>query len=191
MFKVSVDLAESRMFGTGLSDDDWFEQQWHRHSSAVWAFARRRVGEAEAEEVVTDVYLVLWQKLPIRHELPWLLSVARNVIGTRYRSSQRQHKLLTRLSAQRSEDAATAPHSGLSVEEISVEVALEKLKPNEREAIRLVAWDGLSPSEAAAVVGCSASTFRMRLLRGRRRLRGLLADDESPLLQERKEQGNE
>jgi DNA-directed RNA polymerase specialized sigma24 family protein len=39
-----------------------------------------------------------------------------------------------------------------------------------REAILLIAWEGLEPTAAARVVGCSAAAFRVRLHRARRRL---------------------
>src|SRR5436190_9746777 len=49
--------------------------------------------------------------------------------------------------------------------------ALNRLSAVDREAITLVAWDGLRPSEAAAVLGESPAAFRVRLHRARRRLR--------------------
>ncbi|WP_308072182.1 sigma factor-like helix-turn-helix DNA-binding protein [Streptomyces bambusae] len=44
----------------------------------------------------------------------------------------------------------------------------------ERELLPLVAWEQLSPTEAAAVVGIPAGTARSRLHRARARLRTAL-----------------
>ena len=44
----------------------------------------------------------------------------------------------------------------------------------------LIAWEGLTPSQAARVVGCSGATFRVRLHRARRRLECLLSADPLP-----------
>jgi RNA polymerase sigma-70 factor (ECF subfamily) len=53
---------------------------------------------------------------------------------------------------------------------------LAELPENERELLLLVAWEGLTPTEAAAVVGIPAGTARSRLHRARARLRARLSD---------------
>lgn len=110
------------------------------------------------------------------HDQFWLLGVARHLIGNRYRSHERRGRLIERIASQRSEN--TSEKTDTYVEVSAVEAAIEQLNDREREAILLVAWDGLTPADAALVVGCSGSTFRMRLSRGRRRLRVLLRNPE-------------
>ncbi|MFF8430578.1 RNA polymerase sigma factor [Streptomyces sp. NPDC016566] len=48
--------------------------------------------------------------------------------------------------------------------------ALASLGEDDREALVLTAWHGLHAHEAAKVVGCSATTMRVRLHRARKRL---------------------
>jgi DNA-directed RNA polymerase specialized sigma24 family protein len=48
--------------------------------------------------------------------------------------------------------------------------SLGELDEDDQEILRLVAWDGLSPSEAAQVLGCSQAAARTRLHRARNRL---------------------
>jgi RNA polymerase sigma-70 factor (ECF subfamily) len=48
--------------------------------------------------------------------------------------------------------------------------ALADLTEPDREILTLVAWHGLSPKEAARVVGITVATYRVRLHRARRRL---------------------
>jgi RNA polymerase sigma-70 factor (ECF subfamily) len=55
--------------------------------------------------------------------------------------------------------------------------ALRALRPRDREVLLLTAWDGLNASEAAAVLGCSPTAYRIRLHRARRRLARLLVED--------------
>jgi len=55
--------------------------------------------------------------------------------------------------------------------------ALAQLSDSDREAVLLIAWEGLDPREAALVIGITGSAFRMRLSRARRRLRRLLAQE--------------
>lgn len=52
--------------------------------------------------------------------------------------------------------------------------ALAELPEPDREVLTLMAWQGLSPREAARVLGCTAATVRVRLHRARKRLAGLL-----------------
>jgi RNA polymerase sigma-70 factor, ECF subfamily len=49
--------------------------------------------------------------------------------------------------------------------------ALARLSDGDREALILVAWEGLSTAEGATAFGCSPTAFRVRLHRARRRLR--------------------
>lgn len=48
--------------------------------------------------------------------------------------------------------------------------AFGRLSGDDREALALVAWDGLTPAKAARSLGCSPVAFRVRLHRARRRL---------------------
>ena len=50
-----------------------------------------------------------------------------------------------------------------------VTAALMELSPNDREALVLIAWDDLTPAQAAASLGIRPVAFRVRLLRARRR----------------------
>ena len=53
----------------------------------------------------------------------------------------------------------------------ALRAGLAALPAPERELLLLVAWEGLTPSEAAAIVGVPATTARTRLFRARTRLR--------------------
>jgi DNA-directed RNA polymerase specialized sigma24 family protein len=48
--------------------------------------------------------------------------------------------------------------------------AFDTLKPRDQEILRLAAWEQLTTTEGAAVLGCSVSAYRMRLHRARGRL---------------------
>lgn len=47
--------------------------------------------------------------------------------------------------------------------------ALARLRPDDQELLRLIAWDDLTHAEAAAVLGISANAVAIRLHRARRR----------------------
>jgi len=54
--------------------------------------------------------------------------------------------------------------------------ALRSLSRLEREALLLVAWEDLTPGQAAQALGVSPVAFRVRLLRARRRFRASLEE---------------
>ncbi|WP_448641755.1 RNA polymerase sigma factor [Geodermatophilus sp. URMC 63] len=52
--------------------------------------------------------------------------------------------------------------------------ALGRLSAEDRELVTLVAWEGLTPAQAAVALGIAPGTARVRLHRARTRLRALL-----------------
>lgn len=153
------------------------ERLFRSHYAAVVSYVRCRVSAQTADDVVAETFLVAWRRLEDVPEesLPWLLGVARNVIATQQRGARRRTALSSRL-----QDEALENES-VTVEELgAVTVALASLPEKDREALTLIAWDGLGPSEAAAVMGTSAGAFRVRLHRAKKRLRALLEAHADP-----------
>ena len=144
------------------------EALFRRHYRDVAAYVRRRAEPQLVEDVVAETFLVAWRRLdevPVDAR-PWLLGVARKALATQRRSAARRRSLLSKLEA-----AGTGIERGEQPREAGVADALLRLTEKDREAITLVAWEGLSPSEAAVVVGQSPAAFRVRLHRAKRRLR--------------------
>ena len=156
-----------------------FEELFRRHHEAVTAYARRRTADEAADDVVASTFLVAWRRLDEvpADTLPWLLAVARNVIATQKRGSRRRGALRLRLEHAVA-DTGSPPEA--AEPEGPVAAALNRLAADDREAITLIAWDGLQPAEAAAVLGQSPAAFRVRLHRARRRLRRELDRGEQP-----------
>ncbi len=164
------------MAAPGNADDrdaraaERLEALFRRHHQAVVSYARRRVPRDMADDVVASTFLVAWRRVDEvpADALPWLLAVARNVIATQRRGSRRRGALRLRL-----ERAGTHATPQPTAEEPAgrVAAALQRLPANDREAITLIAWDGLRAAEAATVIGQSPAAFRVRLHRARRRLR--------------------
>jgi RNA polymerase sigma-70 factor (ECF subfamily) len=58
--------------------------------------------------------------------------------------------------------------------------ALASLPERDAEALTLVTWHGLTPADAAEVVGCSTRAFTVRLSRARQRLVKALQSADTP-----------
>jgi RNA polymerase sigma-70 factor, ECF subfamily len=156
---------------------DRFEALFRTHYAVVASYFARRAGPGAVDDLVDDVFLVAWRRLdqvPAQAR-PWLLAVARNVLGTHIRGRRRGRALGLRLALAAADEPALAPN--LDGPDVSGTVgrALAALKPRDREALCLIAWEGLAPAEAAAVLGESPAAFRVRLHRARRRFKALLA----------------
>jgi RNA polymerase sigma-70 factor (ECF subfamily) len=150
-----------------------FESCFREHYVRLLAFALRRVsGREVAEDVVGDTFAVAWRRRDRIPEapLPWLYAIAANVIGEQYRSARRGRDLGLRL-LQEAGDAAAGNDPAESVaRRDAFATAFAGLAEQEREVLRLVAWDGMDVTEAAQVLGCSTGAFRVRLHRARRKL---------------------
>jgi RNA polymerase sigma-70 factor, ECF subfamily len=140
----------------------------------VLAYVRRRAADASsAEEAVSETFLIAWRRLdavPHEQPLPWLLGTARKVLANQRRSAKRRspedHVHLHSVEVR----DPSPPISERLAERAAFAAAFAALTDRDREVLSLVAWDGLEVREAAAVVGCTAATFSLRLHRARRRL---------------------
>lgn len=74
-----------------------------------------------------------------------------------------------------------APAEVTALQRVEVLAALAALSPTEREALLLIAWDGLTPTQAARIAGCTAAAFHLRLFRARRRLRAATTTDDQTI----------
>jgi len=154
-------------------------QLWVDHQPAIAAFARRRVDAATADDVVSEVFIVAWRRLDEvpRDERAWLIGVARNVVMTQQRGSQRALSLVSRVAAQPRAQLVAEDDEG--AERVDLARAWSQLAEPDRELLALTAWDGLSVAQAASVLCIPRTTCAMRLLRARRRF-ATLADDDGP-----------
>ncbi|GAB3093831.1 RNA polymerase sigma factor [Isoptericola nanjingensis] len=143
----------------------------------VLRFVQRRTDRDVAEDLVAEVFAIAWSRwADVPSEVrPWLFGVARNVVAEDRRSHGRRNRLALRIGAERElpQDAIA-----LATATVDLHVAWSRLCEADREALALVAWDGLTGREAAQVLGCTRAAFSVRLSRARRRLKRLLADIE-------------
>jgi RNA polymerase sigma factor (sigma-70 family) len=164
-----------------------FRRLYRTHYQALSAYARRRLDLHDADDAVAETFLVAWRRLEDVPEgelaLPWLYGVARRVVSEDRRSGRRRGRLIGRLSeGTRAADDHLHEATGRIDEQLAVESALSKLRPRDRELLRLAEWEDLSPVELARVFDCSTNAVAIRLHRAHRRfgqaLRSVEADVE-------------
>jgi RNA polymerase sigma factor (sigma-70 family) len=139
--------------------------------------ARRLDPPGDAADVLAEVLAVAWRRIA---DLPaeegeaaaWLFGIAKGTLANHRRGQARRLALADRLRdhlAHRQGEAAPVTDQSIAVRD-----ALDRLTPDDRELLTLVAWDGLRADQAAAILNISAAAARQRLVRARRRLRAEL-----------------
>ncbi len=148
-----------------------FELLYGEHAPAVKAYILRRAQASMADDLVAEVFMVCWRRLEDlpAEPLPWLLGVARRVLSTQRRGERRRLALHQRLAESGAAVGAVVPDAGGALRR-----ALERLSETDREILLLTAWEDLTPTQAAAVLGVKTATVRVRLHRARRRLASAL-----------------
>jgi len=143
------------------------------HASAVARYAARRVPIDDVHDVLSETFLTAWRKLDAVPEdaVPWLFATARRHIANRNRSTRRRKALSDRLTTVHAFGEAQQPDAEPSEIDEAIVDAICRLPAGEREALMLVAWDGLDPKRAAVAAGCSGPALRVRLHRARSRLK--------------------
>src|SRR5258706_3189642 len=155
---------------------------YREHGREIMGYALRRAdGPEEAADAVAETFLVAWRRLgDVPHGAEarlWLYGTARLVLANQRRAERRRTRLAQRLGeALRQELATHSPPEGQRAEE--VRQALLGLGDADRELLRLVAWEELTPAQAARVLGISVLAARSRLHRARRRLRTQLGREQ-------------
>jgi RNA polymerase sigma-70 factor, ECF subfamily len=154
-------------------DEPRFQQLYVDHADAVFTFVSRRLSTGDVEDLVADVFLVAWRR---REQLPvdprgWLLGVARRLLANSRRGEARSAALLDRLSR----EPAPAANAEEGESRASILSALDTLETDDRDLLELLAWDGLSRDQLAAVFGVNRATIAVRVHRARRKLTAALA----------------
>jgi RNA polymerase sigma-70 factor, ECF subfamily len=140
------------------------------HLGAVTAYARRR-GSPDPDAIAAEAMAIAWRRLadvPVDDPRPWLLGTARNLVYSEWRRGARRVP-----GGQQAPPIAAGPEGDIDGD---LRRALRSLGHDEREAVLLIAWDDLTPAQAARSLGISATAFRVRLHRARRRLKASLAN---------------
>jgi RNA polymerase sigma factor (sigma-70 family) len=166
-----------------MGDDrrERFERVYDDNYQRILGYALRRTDTAEdALDVVAETFLAAWRRLD---DIPsgdraklWLYGTARKVLANHHRGHHRRQRLTERLQADlpRLPDAH-APAAAQSPDGDAIVAAFAVLRPDDRDLLILVGWEGLDAGEIAEVLGCSRANARVRLHRARRRFTTALA----------------
>lgn len=167
-------------------DPEVFAVLFQRHADSISRYAARRVGQQAAEDVVAETFLTAFRRrdsydLARSDARPWLDGMAANMVRRHHRAEARRLRALERTGFDvDTESAAELAEVRLAADEDSrVAGALASMKPQQREAMLLVAWAGLTYDQAAEALGVPTGTIRSRMNRARSHVRAALASTRS------------
>jgi RNA polymerase sigma factor (sigma-70 family) len=185
--------ARPSVGGTRLTDSDWRTLMvaaqtgnagvYRRLLTEVGVWLRRyyvrRLPAAMVDDAVQEVLLALHEKRhtydPSKPFGPWLAAIAR------YKWIDRLRAMKAASMEELSDDLSVLDHGEAVQSARSLEMLLNRLKPAQAEAIRLVKLQGLSVEEAATRTGQTISLVKVNIHRGLGRLTSLVQDQTDEL----------
>ncbi len=162
---------------------------YRRHVGRIMAAGAKRFREpADVADFTAAVFLRVLESAPRfdprrGNAVAWLYGIANHVSSEEKRRQTQAYRTELRISGrdlladddiERLENQIDASADARAVYE-----ALENLPGGDRQLLELIAVDGLSPAQAARILGISGIAARVRLHRSRRRLRELLATNDA------------
>lgn len=170
----------------GAGDRTAFAELYDRFSQVLFAAAYRILNEREAaEDVLQDVFLQIWEKAPLYDSsrgkpLTWAITLTRNKAIDRLRANQRRHRLRDEMEKEAGTDERLDDHDSLQAVDLIekgglVRTALQNLPKEQRQAIELAFFSGLTQAEIAEQLGEPLGTIKARIRRGMMKLREVIA----------------
>jgi RNA polymerase sigma factor (sigma-70 family) len=177
---------DSELIRRSAADPELFAALFRRHAPVIQRYVTRRIGPHAADDVVAETFLIAFRQrasynFEVPDALPWLYGIATNMVRRHWRTEVQQLRLLARTGA----DPVLADFAERVDETVSAASAnsaladgLARLPAEQRDALLLVAWGGLTYEQVAAATGAPLGTVQSRISRARRRLRASLANTE-------------
>jgi RNA polymerase sigma-70 factor (ECF subfamily) len=184
--RITAEPVQAELLGRiAAQDRQALAQLYDQTSSVLYSASMRILGDAhEAEEVIQDVFVQVWDKAAsfdpaMGSPFNWVLSITRHRSIDRLRARQRRARLLTEWEADALSNPSPAecpPQSGLTEQELSaVRSAVGILPGEQKQAIEMAFFAGLTHLEIAESLQVPLGTIKARIRRGMLKLRETLA----------------
>lgn len=172
----------------GRGDERAAAQLYDRHSGVLFALAVRIVGEgADAEDVVLDAFTQAWNTAS-RYEshrgsvIGWLLTITRTRALDVVRARGRRAKAVDAASRSMGDEPIAVAGASASAADVveqnerasAVTSAMSVLSGQQRHAIELAFFEGLTHTEIAEKLGEPLGTIKTRIRLGMLKLRDVL-----------------
>ncbi|MCI0710303.1 MAG: sigma-70 family RNA polymerase sigma factor [Chloroflexi bacterium] len=169
-----------------------FELLYDRYSRAVYLLAMYMINSQEAEEMVQDIFMLLWNKAGQFDSsrgsfAAWFLTIARNHIRAELKQQNRHwqkieldavEQLLTNIP----DDGQPSVEDRVGQDEQNAQLydALRSLPPEQRRALIMAYFGGLSQSSIASELDLPVGTVKKRIYLAMKKLREFFSNEEQP-----------
>ena len=152
---------------------------YRRYGKQIYAYCYQRLrSKEEAEDAVQTTFMNAFRSLQrgatAEYEQAWLFKIAQNVCIARHSNASRRLSLEAPNDFEVLQEVVPARDGEEPLELIGIEEALERMPENQRRAILLREWQGLSYREICDELGLSQAAVEMLIFRARRTLAGAL-----------------
>jgi RNA polymerase sigma-70 factor (ECF subfamily) len=170
---LTAEHLATYLAGIQEQDEDALSQFYDQTINGVYGLALRITGKAEeAEEVVSDVYLQVWEQADrYRKEkgsiMTWLLTICRSRAIDRYRKRQQTSAEISDTQCPEITDSVGSPDYLLSntQQHSSINLALQKLSLIQRQLISLAFFRGFTYQEIADYIDMPLGTVKSHIRR--------------------------
>jgi RNA polymerase sigma-70 factor, ECF subfamily len=160
---------------------------YQRFAPTLYGLALKMMkDEKEAEDVLQEGFVYIWRKAAaynpqLNGPFSWAVMIVRNKAIDRIRSRQRVARIVERATVEFSHfakaDERSADEPVFSEQRAMVRAALAQIPPEQRQAIELAFFGGLTHEEIAAQLATPLGTIKARIRRGMIRMRELVMED--------------
>lgn len=182
----SIGRASSIEAPAAAPEADATRALYETYARQIYGYCLHKLGsKEEAEDAVQTTFRNAFRGLRRgvvpESEQAWLFKIAENVCLSRHRSSWRRGKVEQTTDLQALQDLIPALERAGGEDLLRLQDALAGMPANQRHAILLREWQGLSYSEIAERMKLSQSAVETLIFRARRALASGLAEDGEPV----------
>jgi RNA polymerase sigma factor (sigma-70 family) len=180
--------SDSEIIERSRDNPGLFAELYDRHARTIFRFAIRQVGTGAAEDVMSETFLVAFERRAafdptVGAALPWLYGIATTLLKKYVRSEATARRgILAAGKADVVTDDIAVLESRVDAESSvrQIDVALRRMAKRDRDVLLLHAWADLSYEDIARALEIPIGTVRSRLNRARRVLRTAIDRGASP-----------
>lgn len=171
--------TDNELIARAVDEPGAFASLFDRHARVIYRYAAQRIGDDRAEDVMSETFLVAFEKrasydVAVIDARPWLLGIATRLMHKHVRLEARAWKgMVADLAAQLTPDVIEQASARMDAALLTRRLAsaLRALTASDRDTLLLYAWGDLDYAGVAAALDVPIGTVRSRLNRARRMLR--------------------
>jgi RNA polymerase sigma-70 factor (ECF subfamily) len=177
----SAEAEAQLVAGVARGDESSFRLLYERFSKPLFSLLMKMLqNQDDAEEVLQTVFLHIWRRSEtynpeLSSVFTWLVMITRGRAIDRLRTRQRHLAVVDRFAAEIPSGEPDVPaEAGDSDSRALISSALQRISVDQRQAIELAFFSGLSQVEISQRLSAPLGTVKARIRRGMVQLRDFL-----------------